>query len=471
MTPGCIDARGGHAAPGILRGAGGRRGTSSMSQQGYTMAANTPALHEVVDGLSLKQRLAKAERRNKVRAFLLVVPLLLFIGFTFIAPICFMMVRSFYDPLVSEVYPETLAVLQAWDPAKEELPPESAFATIARETARAYESRDLGRVATRLNYDLSGMRSLNMKTGRRTSRMLKKGETPASWREVLVKIDKDWQDPRYWATLKHAGSTYTANFYLKAVDLQYDVHKNIVPVAKNKQLYLLLGWDSVWMRTLWISFMVTALCVLLGYPVAYLLANLPLRTSNLLMILVLLPFWTSLLVRTTAWIVVLQTEGVLNDALVNACVPFTDWCLLSDRVQLIFNRFGVLISMTHILLPFMILPIYSVMKNIPPSYERAARSLGATPWTAFWKVYFPQSVAGIGAGGLLVFILALGYYITPALVGGPTDQLVSYFIADHTNRSLNWGLASALGGVLLASVLAVYVLYDRLVGIDNMKLG
>ena len=101
----------------------------------------------------------------------------------------------------------------------------------------------------------------------------------------------------------------------------------------------------------------------------------------------------------------------------------------------------------------------------------AARSLGATPWTAFWRVYFPQSLAGIGAGGLLVFILALGYYITPALVGGPTDQMVSYFIADHTNRSLNWGLASALGGILLAGVLAVYILYDKIVGIDNMKLG
>ena len=182
------------------------------------------------------------------------------------------------------------------------------------------------------------------------------------------------------------------------------------------------------------------------------------------MILVLLPFWTSLLVRTTAWVVVLQTQGVLNDLLMFLGI-------LDERIQLIFNRFGVLVAMTHILLPFMILPIYSVMKNIPPSYERAARSLGATPWTAFWRVYFPQSVAGIGAGGLLVFILALGYYITPALVGGPTDQMVSYFIADHTNRSLNWGLASALGGILLAGVLVVYILYDKLVGIDNMKMG
>jgi putative spermidine/putrescine transport system permease protein len=198
--------------------------------------------------------------------------------------------------------------------------------------------------------------------------------------------------------------------------LRYDWDKSVAQEPENRQLYFLTGFDSVWWRTFWISALVTVLCVLLGYPVAYLLANLPIRISNLLMILVLLPFWTSLLVRTTAWIVVLQTEGVLNDVMMFMGI-------IDERIQLIFNRFGVVIAMTHILLPFMILPIYSVMKTIPPSYERAARSLGATPWTAFWKVYFPQSLSGIGAGGLLVFILALGYYITPALVGGPTDQL------------------------------------------------
>lgn len=428
------------------------------------MAANADTVAEVIDGLSLKQRLANAERRNKIRAFLLVVPLLLFIGFSFIAPICYMMVRSFYDPLVSEVYPETVQALSEWAPAADSLPPDATFATMAREAGVAYANRDLGRIATRLNFDLSGMRSLNMKTGRNVNKLNKKNEVPASWREALIKIDKRWGDSKYWAAIKYAGSPITPSFYYKALDFEYDLEKNVVPVSESKQLYLLLGLDSVWMRTLWISFLVTAFCVLLGYPVAHLLANLPIRISNMLMILVLLPFWTSLLVRTTAWIVVLQTEGVLNDVLMFLGI-------IDERIQLIFNRFGVIVAMTHILLPFMILPIYSVMKNIPPSYERAARSLGATPWTAFWKVYFPQSLPGIGAGGLLVFILALGYYITPALVGGPTDQMVSYFIADHTNRSLNWGLASALGGLLLASVLLVYVIYDRLVGIDNMKLG
>jgi putative spermidine/putrescine transport system permease protein len=436
------------------------------------MAASADATAEVIDGLSLKQRLAKAERRNKFRAFMLVLPLLAFIGFSFIAPICFMMVRSFYDPLVSDVYPETVRALNEWDPATGKLPADPTFAIMAKEASTAYKNRDLGRIATRLNFDLSGMRSLNMKTGRGVNKLERKNSVPDNWREALVKIDKRWGQVKYWATIKHAGERITPSFYLKSLDLEFNEAKEIVPVSSGKQLYLLLGWgddeaspmDSVWMRTLWISFLVTALCILLGYPVAHLLANLPARISNLLMILVLLPFWTSLLVRTTAWIVVLQTEGVLNDVMMF-------FGFIDERIQLIFNRFGVVVAMTHILLPFMILPIYSVMKNIPPSYERAARSLGATPWTAFWKVYFPQSLPGIGAGGLLVFILALGYYITPALVGGPTDQMVSYFIADHTNRSLNWGLASALGGLLLGSVLIVYIIYDRLVGIDNMKLG
>jgi putative spermidine/putrescine transport system permease protein len=206
--------------------------------------------------------------------------------------------------------------------------------------------------------------------------------------------------------------------------------------------------------------------LLLGYPVAYLLSNLPLRTSNLLLILVLLPFWTSLLVRTSAWVVLLQQQGVLNDTLV--------WLGAVDdqsRLDLIFNATGTVVAMTHILLPFMILPLYSVMKTIPPSYVRAAKSLGATNWTAFWRVYFPQSIPGIGAGAILVFILAIGYYITPELVGGTSGVFISNRIAYHISTSLNWGLAAALAVILLAAVMILYWLYDRIVGIDNVKLG
>ena len=421
-------------------------------------------VYQVAGGMSLKAALAKAERRNKIRAFLLVVPLFVFIAFTFLAPIAQMMFRSIDNPVVAERLPKTLAALDAWDPAGAPTPPEHVYALMAEEMSRGFKQRTIGRVATRLNYTKGGMRGLITKTARTISRIQVGPFMEGQWKEQFLEIDKKWGEREVWTTIKHVGEPYSIGFFLKALDLRYDWDKSIAQEPEQRQLYFLTGFDSVWWRTFWISGLVTLLCVLLGYPVGYLLANLPVRISNLLMILVLLPFWTSLLVRTTAWIVVLQTEGVLNDVMM-----FLG--LIDERIQLIFNRFGVLVAMTHILLPFMILPIYSVMKNIPPSYERAARSLGANPWTAFWRVYFPQSLAGIGAGGLLVFILALGYYITPALVGGPTDQLISYFIADHTNRSLNWGLASSLGAFLLAGVLAVYILYDKVVGIDNMKLG
>ena len=200
--------------------------------------------------------------------------------------------------------------------------------------------------------------------------------------------------------------------------------------------------------------------------VAWLLANIKARHANLLLILVLLPFWTSLLVRTSAWKILLQQQGVINDILV--------WIgIIGDgnRLVMINNQFGTIVAMTHILLPFMILPLYSVMQTIPPTYLRAAKSLGATNSYAFWKVYFPLSVPGIGAGSILVFILAIGYYITPELVGGTTGTFISNRIAYHISSSLNWGLAAALGSILLAVVMILYWAYDRIVGIDNVKLG
>ena len=230
-------------------------------------------------------------------------------------------------------------------------------------------------------------------------------------------------------------------------------------VPPDQAIYL-----GIFLRTFWISFVVTALCLLLGYPLAYKLASLPARISNLLLILVLLPFWTSLLVRTGAWVVLLQREGVVNDVLIALG-------LTSEPLQLVYNRFGVFVAMTHILLPFMVLPLYSVMRGIPPQYMRAAASLGARPLRAFLRVYLPQTVPGIGAGCLLVFILAIGYYITPALIGGINDQMVSYFVAFFTNQTVNWGMASALGTVLLIVTLLLFALYARLVGIDRLRLN
>src|SRR5262249_51925268 len=204
--------------------------------------------------------------------------------------------------------------------------------------------------------------------------------------------------------------------------------------------------------------------LLLGFPLAYLLAQLPPRTSNLLMILVLVPFWTSLLVRTTAWVVLLQSEGPINDLLIG--LGFVD-----KPLQLILSRFGTIVAMTHIQLPSTLRPIYAVMKPIPPSHVRAARSLGAGPFYAFWRVYFPQTVPGIAAGCLLTFILSLGYYITPALVGGPKDQMVSGFVYLAINQENNWAKAWALGAILLVATMILFFVYNRLVGIDKMKFG
>ena len=222
-------------------------------------------------------------------------------------------------------------------------------------------------------------------------------------------------------------------------------------------------FGKILLRTFNISAVVTVLCLLLAYPLAYWLSTLDARRANLLMILVLVPFWTSILVRVAAWIVLLQREGLVNSALVGMG-------LIEEPLALLFNRTGVVIAMVHILLPFMILPLYSVMKSVPPTYLRAAISLGSSPLAAFFRVYVPQTWSGVGAGALLVFILSIGYYVTPALLGGADDQMLSYYIAQYTNVEVNWGMACALGAVLLAATLILYSVYRRVVK-SELSLG
>ena len=280
------------------------------------------------------------------------------------------------------------------------------------------------------------------------------------YKTALTESDDDWAKTPIGSTIRAYSPALTNGYFLNAVDMQKTADG---PEFRpdNERIY-----GTLFLRTLFMSVCITLSCILLGYPVAWILANLPARTANLLMILVLLPFWTSLLVRTSAWKVMLQQQGVINDTLVWLGLVADD-----SRLALINNQTGTIIAMTHILLPFMILPLYSVMQTVPPSYLRAAKSLGATNWTAFWRVYFPQSVPGIGAGSILVFILSIGYYITPEIVGGTTGTFISNRIAYHISSSLNWGLAAALGAILLAVVLGLYWAYDKIVGIDNVKLG
>ncbi len=411
------------------------------------------------DGVPLRLSLKRSLRRRKRTALLLVAPLFIFITLTFLIPIFDMLLRSVDNKVALETLPNALPMLAQWDETSGDLPDEAVFKAFVEDVKAAAEAKTINRLGKRLNYEKSGMSSLFRKTGRKLRRF-DPDKLGGTYTDEVLAIDKKWQDVANWRLLKQEGGARTSSYYYAAFDAQKGPD-GVAFKSEEKRIYL-----NLFGRTLWLATLITFLTILLGYPIAFLLATLKTRTSNLLMILVLLPFWTSLLVRTSAWIALLQKEGVINDFLVGMGLVGE-----GGRLAMIHNQTGTIIAMTHILLPFMILPLFSVMKTIPPSYMRAARSMGATPFTAFRRVYFPNTIAGIGAGGILVFILSIGFYITPALVGGTDGTMISNFIAYHISNSLNWGLAAALGTILLLIVLALYLLYDKVVGIDNMKFG
>ncbi len=394
--------------------------------------------------MPLKRRLRRAERARQLRALGLVAPLLVFLLFTFIGPIAGMIWRSVDDWEVPQVLPHTVAALSSWN--GQDVPDEKAYAALAGDLQAARAAGTVAVAAKRLNYVVNGFRTILTSTARN----LKTAPEPGAAKATLIGLNPAWGERATWAAIKSASGPVTSYYLLAAVDLTKDVNGAVVGTPEDQAIY-----RDVFGRTFAIGFGVTALCLILGFPVAYLLANLPTAQSNLLMIFVLLPFWTSLLVRTCAWIVILQSEGIVNGSL--------QWLgIIDEPLRLIYNRFGVYMAMTHVLLPFMILPLYSVMRSISPAYMRAAASLGAAPSTAFLRIYLPQTIPGIGAGCLLVFILAIGYYITPALVGGAGDQMISAFIAFYTTETVNWGLASALGAVLLLSTLVLATVYGKL---------
>ncbi len=423
-----------------------------------------------MSGTPLKRQLHKSLRKQKLQALLLIAPLLFFVLFSFVWPITVMLFRSVENSIVADTLPRTVAALESWNAEQGELPDEATYAAFFSDMVIAVEARRHTRLGTRLNYEEAGMSSLFRRSGRAIGRLEAQAEerahtqqqaqTQAPFKPLLIDIDERWGEATTWATIKAHSVDITNGYFLNAIDMRR-TPQGAQMQPEDKQIMI-----TLFIRTIWMSLIITGLCGILGYAVAWMLSILPTRQSNLLMICVLLPFWTSLLVRTSAWKVMLQQEGVINDMLV--------WLgLIADdaRLVLINNQFGTIVAMTHILLPFMILPMYAVMKTIPKSYMRAARSLGANNWTAFWRIYFPQSVPGIGAGSILVFILAIGYYITPEIVGGTRGVFISSRIAYHISTSLNWGLAAALGAILLVVVLVLYWVYDKIVGIDNVKLG
>jgi putative spermidine/putrescine transport system permease protein len=398
----------------------------------------------------LLRTLARVQARRRLMAVALTLPLLVFLLATFLVPIGALLVRAIENPEVVTALPRSSALLSAWDRKTE--PSAAIFAAMATDLGSLARGADAGALARRLNSEVPGARSLVMDTFRATQEDLKADQLSAEQvRERMLALDPRWAELRYWRAIAKNASRWTPDYLLTAVDLRRNVDGEIEKVAPDQAVF-----SGILLRTFNVSAAITLICLLLGYPLAYWLSTLPTRKANIMMILVLVPFWTSVLVRVAAWIVLLQREGLVNKALLSLH-------LVDSPLTLLFNRTGVIVSMTHILLPFMILPLYSVMKSVPASYLRAAISLGSPPLAAFFRVYLPQTWPGIGAGTLLVFILSIGYYVTPALLGGAGDQMISYYIAQYINVNVNWGMACALGAVLLAATLVLYAVYRRMV--------
>lgn len=415
-----------------------------------TTAAIDPALPG--DTRELKRALARADTRRQWRAFAMTLPLLLFLLLTLLIPIAALLQRAVENPEVALALPRTVRALDGWDRVAP--PPAAAYAAVAADLGHLGDSADAGALARRLNNETAGARSLVMAT----FRALPITGSDEAVKTRMTEIDPRWNELKYWQAIAKNGSRWTPDYLLASLDLRRDAAGHVERMPDEQRAYVgILG------RTFQIGALVTLCCLLLAYPLAYWLSTLPARTANVLMILVLVPFWTSILVRVAAWIVLLQSEGLVNRGLVGIG-------LIDHPLPLLFNRVGVIIAMVHILLPFMILPLYSVMKSVPATYLRAAVSLGSPPLTAFFRVYVPQTYPGIGAGALLVFILSLGYYVTPALLGGAGDQMLSYYVARYTNVEVNWGMACALGAVLLAATLILYAVYRRL-GKSELSLG
>ena len=411
-------------------------------------SAKTPDIERIRTFVAVR----KAARPARRAAFSLALPLVAFLVIAFVAPILYLLVTAVGNPETRSVLPQTMVALQTWD--GKDVPDEAVFAALAVDLKQAKEDSTAALVGKRLNYEISGMRSRMLAASRMAA-----GLDTGPYRDKFLAADPLWGSVDTWAVIKRNGAGWTPYYLLTAVDLRQAPSGGLEKVAPDQAIFLdVLG------RTLLVAGMVTAFTLLLGYPVAYVLTIAPKSVAGIMMLMVLLPLWTSLLVRTTAWVVLLQSDGVINSVLMGLHIT-------AEKVQLIFTRFGTVTAMTHIQLPFTILPIYSVMRAIQPTQLRAARSLGAGPTSAFWRIYAPQTLPGVVAGCLMTFILSLGYYITPALVGGPKDQMVSNFISIYINRDLNWGLAAALGVVLLVVTLAIYGVFLRLVGADKIKLG
>ncbi|SIT53727.1 ABC-type spermidine/putrescine transport system, permease component I [Mesorhizobium prunaredense] len=388
-----------------------------------------------------KHRPRRALSANAV-GIALVAPLALFLLATFFIPLGGMLFLSVDDRELGKVMPGTVAALADWDGAG--LPGPAAFEAAGRDLVEARKAKIAGTAARRLGYEASAWRTTIQSTARALPRDI---AAVTDWKSTLIAADDAWGKPDIWQALARARGPLTDVYLSSALGLQG---------GQDSTLYV-----NVLARTFVIALSATAICILLALPAAYLLASVGPITANLLMMALLLPLWTSVLVRSTSWLVILQKNGIFNQVLISLNI-------IDTPLELVYNRIGVLVALTHILLPYAVLPLYASMKALPRSQMQAARSLGAGPLNSFFRIYLPQIVPGISAGGLLVFILALGYYITPLLLGGQGDQMLPFYIAYNTLQALNWGLAAALASILLIATVILYALYVRLVGVQRV---
>ncbi len=388
----------------------------------------------------------RAVADNRVRcpnllAIGLLCPALLLILLAFLGPLAIDLATAVRDPQLSAALPESAALLRAWHGGG--LPDEAVFASVAHELAASESAGNIGPLARRLEFERSGSGSLLLLTAR--------AELVAPYAAAMAALDPRWANPTLWQRLRRDAGGVTPLYLLRVLDLDIGDAGSVVSAPPDRAIF-----RRLFARTFGIGLVVTVLCVMLGYPAAHALATLPPRWAAPGLAFVLVPLWISILVRGTAWFILLQRDGPVNAALLASG-------LVPQPLALLFTRFAIILAMVHALLPFMILPLVGAMRRIDPACLRAAASLGATGPQRFLRVYLPMTMPGTAAGMLIVFILSVGLYITPALVGGRRDQMASAFIAEYAKLDVNWGMAAALAIVLL-------VVAGLIVGLARMLL-
>lgn len=382
---------------------------------------------------------ARKDRAALWRAYGLLAPLVVFLLLTFVGPIGTLLWRAVADTELPQALPATARAVADWDGTS--APDERLFAPLVQDL-RSVSPRDLAAAARRLAYEAPTLRPLLMAAKRDAATL--EGSAAS-----LGALDPRWLDNATWQTFKRAAGPVGSYHLLSALDVKYDYQQGLVARDEAGLYRSILG------RTFGIAALTTLFCVLLAFPLCVFLDRRMPRTRNVLLLMILLPFWTSILVRTTAWMVLLQDEGMVNALLLRLG-------LIDSPVHLLYNRFGVILALVHVMLPFMVFPLLAAMAGCNRLLVQAAYSMGARPLRVFFQVYLPQVLPGLAAGALMVFIVTLGFYITPALLGGPADQMISFYIAQFTTGTLNWGLASALGLVLLVATTLLYLIQSHL---------